>query len=308
MSPVLLGFIGFVSGAVVSALGMGIAFRLRKNGIDIPRLPFPCISGDATQLAVELDAIFQFVSAAGDDAVTWYRTRRQPKRFYGWMLRAGVILFTAVAGLIPILSELLPQGEKPVLRAGWSAVALGVAGLCLAFDKFGGYTSGWVRYMIAELEITRLHNAFRFDWQSYKLGCGEDGPNREQAVQGFKLAKAFIQDLDTIVRDETASWSAEFQAAIRELDQSAKTALEIKRTCAVNIKVPNGDKSIGGWTLSLNGGPERPYSGQSASISDLFAGTHTVRAKGKIDDRDVRSEKAFAVSAGAVVDIEVPLV
>ena len=237
MSPVLLGSIGFVSGAVVAALAIRIAPRLQKNGTDIPRNPFPGISGDATQLAAELDAIFQFVSAAGEDAIAWYRTRRQPKRLYGWILRAGVIIFTAAAGLIPILSELSPlQDGRPVLRAGWSAVALGVAGLFLAFDKFGGYTSGWVRYMIAELEITSLHNALRFDWQNYKLGCGEAGLNRDEAVLGLKLSKTFLQDLDGVIRDETAAWSAEFQAAIRELDQSAKTAPDSKRVGALNKK------------------------------------------------------------------------
>ncbi|MEO8125687.1 MAG: SLATT domain-containing protein [Bryobacteraceae bacterium] len=279
-----------------------------KKGHDIERRPFPNISGDPAKLASELEDVFQYVSAAGESTIEWYRARRRPKRLYGWMLRAGAIVATAIAGIIPILSEITTRDGRVGIPAGWSAVALGLAGLFLAFDKFGDYTSGWIRYMMAELEVTRLHNALRFEWQTFKVSCLESGLTPEKTVQALALAKGFIQNVDAVVRDETASWSTAFQAAIKEMDQSSRAAVDVKRVAAVNIRVVNGERSAGGWSLSLNGGLDHAYFGQSASISDLVPGTHTVRVTGQIDNRVVSAEKAFVAAAGAVAEVEITLV
>jgi hypothetical protein len=91
----------------------------------------------------------------------------------------------------------------------------------LAFDKFAGFTSGWVRFMLAEMELTRLRDGFRFDWQSARLAWQDGNPNKIQAAEMLARAKKFMEECGAVVAEETKVWAAEFQGVIRNLDDAA---------------------------------------------------------------------------------------
>ena len=120
-------------------------------------------------------------------------------------------------------------------------------------------------------------------------------------------AKAFLLEVRGIVGDETKVWAAEFQAALRELEHAAKVAGEVKKTGALNVKVPNGDQCAGGWTVSVNGGPERRMTGRTASFAGLAPDNYNLRVRGQVGGRETSAEKTFSVSAGAVVEAELEL-
>jgi hypothetical protein len=84
------------------------------------------------------------------------------------LLRLGAILAVAVAGLIPLIGELLKRNDKLWLSPAWATVALALAGLLIAIDRFGGYTSGWIRYVRTAQKLTSLQGEFRLDWEEYR--------------------------------------------------------------------------------------------------------------------------------------------
>lgn len=271
-------------------------------------VPFPLLSGQDDKLADEIEQVFHFVCRTGKEATDWYGRKRRPKRIWGWWLRVGVIVATAIAGLIPVFAEISTDNQgRHLIRPAWSTVALGFAALFLAFDKFGGYTSGWIRFMTTELELTRVCDAFRFEWQNSKLAWQSGVPSRQQATEMLVRARAHIQEIHAIVAEETKTWAAEFQVALRELDAAAKVTVDVKRTGAINVRLTNGDTCEHGWILSLNGGTGRPQSGQTGSVPDLLPGNHTIRAHGRIGGCDRSAEKIIAVTAGAIVDVDLTL-
>jgi hypothetical protein len=286
-----------------------LLIRDRTAGRHGPQsMPFPTISGDPEKLDKEVQELFDFAANLADGAIVWYCTKRRPKRALGWWLRVGVIVATAVAGLIPVFAELFQEADGGwSVRPGWSTVALGFAALFLALDKFGGYTSGWIRFMLAEMELTRARDEFRFDWQNAKLAWTSPRPSKEQAEQSISKAKSFVQQVHSIITEETKVWAAEFQAVLRELDAAAKAGVEVKRPGAINVRVANGEKCGEGWTLAVNGGFERRHSGQSASINDLVPGNHVVRVRGSVDGCEKSAERTVGVASGAIVDVDLTL-
>lgn len=267
---------------------------------------FPKITpSDDEKLAESLDAVYVHICTQGEQAVNWYMEKKNAKRIGAWLLRGGAILTVAVAGLIPVLTKI------PVLTnrvdALWSTVLLGTAGTLIAFDKFAGYTSSWVRYMLAGQDLAQALDAFRIDWESSRLSWASGKPTRDQASEMLLKAKGFLIQVHTIVREETKAWAVEFKSALQELEKAAQTATEAKRLGAINLRVTNGDQCAGEWTFALDSGPDRKSSGLTATINDVTADVHTIRAHGSIGGAKKRAEKAVLITAGAVTDVEMTL-
>jgi hypothetical protein len=115
-----------------------------------------------------LDQLYLFVVNECLASINWYYHKKRSKSLLGFLLRLGAILAVAVAGLIPLIGELLKRNDKLWLSPAWATVALALAGLLIAIDRFGGYTSGWIRYVRTAQKLTSLQGEFRLDWEEYR--------------------------------------------------------------------------------------------------------------------------------------------
>ena len=95
-----------------------------------------------TKQQESLDQLYLFVVNECAASINWYYQKKRSKSLLGFLLRLGAILAVAVAGLIPLIGELLKRNNKLWLSPAWVTVALALAGLLIAIDRFGGYTSG----------------------------------------------------------------------------------------------------------------------------------------------------------------------
>src|SRR5262245_3067405 len=145
--------------------GMGEAAAARGRVEDVRPAPFPPLDWSAGHVGPSLSALRVYVEAEASKASAWYLAKRGKKRVVGRVLRGLGILFTGAAGLLPILSQLWVRNDKPVVPPAWSTLLLGVAALCVLFDRFFGATNAWMRYLKASQEIGTLHREFQFDWE-----------------------------------------------------------------------------------------------------------------------------------------------
>jgi hypothetical protein len=166
-----------------------------------------------------LDKLFAYVKERAEEAINWYYAERKWKRFMGSALRYGVILATAAVGVIPILGTIYKKNDVPGIEPAWSAIAIAVIGVILAFDKFGGFTSGWVRYIAAAQELNQALENFRFTWEIEKLKLSTP-ITTEETQEMISKCKEFLLQVQAIVDKETQKWVAEFQSAIKEIDES----------------------------------------------------------------------------------------
>jgi len=166
-----------------------------------------------------LRQLYEFVNRECEEAVNWYYSSKRTKSRLGYFLRAGSIVAVAIAGIIPIIGEIFERDNgNPVISPAWATVALAIAALFVALDRFGGYTSGWVRYVRTAQRLSILQSDFRLDWEEYRFDRPHHGGETEFVKKGILLCRRFLRDVNLEVQSETTAWAQEFQQALIEVE------------------------------------------------------------------------------------------
>lgn len=278
-----------------SLIGL-VLFNLHNPGPDIKwEALSPDLRWDANS-DESLNAIYQYVVAFSNSTILWYQSRRQPKRYVGVSLRASALLATVIAGLVPLSKEIV--GAE--ISAVWSTVLIAIAGMVVSIDVLGGFTSGWVRYMLAQQKVERLRDAFLLEWNVLKAA--------QTNTQGMlERAKTFLLAVGKVVDDETQEWATEFQNVLKEMEKARKTAAETERSGAIEVSLKNPQAVIG-WTLEIDGSQRGQTSGKSLAITDVLIGIRKLKAYGTDQSGKIRSdEKTVKVEGGTTVSKELEL-
>src|SRR3954463_4746848 len=178
-------------GAVV---GVMVVRRRMRRGTDIAWPTFPENLGwtDAAASDVSLGEIYKYAIGFSNASIDWYQNRRRPKRVAGFLLRVGALVATFIAGLVPLAGD---PGLHPIAPQV-STLLLALAGLFVSIDGLGGFTSGWVRYMLAQQRIERARDAFLLEWNVLKLGSAHRRAMLEKA-------RNYLQSVGKVIDDET---------------------------------------------------------------------------------------------------------
>lgn len=64
--------------------------------------------------------------------------------------------------------------------------------------------------------------------------------------------------MNEIVRAETEAWKAEFQNALQQVEDYAKTAVRKIEQSGLKVNIANFDKVEAPWSIALNGGTPEP--------------------------------------------------
>jgi hypothetical protein len=228
--------------------------------------------------------------------IQWYRRSRRPKRIFGQALRVGALLATAAAGLVPLSENLFDHHIEPA----WSTVLVAAAGVFVSLDALGGFTSGWVRYMLAQQKVERLRDGFLLEWNVLKAA-------QTNITTMLDRAKVFLLAVGKVVDDETQDWATEFQNALKEMEKVRKAAAEAERTGAIEVTVTN-PQVVTGWTLEIDGSQRGRTSGKSLAITDVSVGIRKLRASGQdAHGRPFSDEKTVKVEGGTVTARELEL-
>lgn len=179
--------------------------------------------GEAT---ASLEKLYQFVNDECDRAIKWYFDKKRTKRILGYFFRVGAILALATSGVIPILGEIYEKEGVPGLSPAWATIALAIAGLFLSLDRFGGYTSGWVRYIRTGQALSGLQSDFRIEWESQRLIIQGGQTNSAVVEQTIQHCRDFLAQVNLIVGAETDEWAQDFQKVLVELEKKIKEKAE----------------------------------------------------------------------------------
>jgi SMODS and SLOG-associating 2TM effector domain 2 len=281
---------------------------MEKKPKDLAPNEFPKIAWQQGKLAEPLGKLFDCVVKEANDSIQWYTQRRKPKQLGGQILRVGAIVFAAIAGLVPVVGEIFQDGNgRPGIPPGWATVALGIAGLLVLLDRFWGFTSAWVRFMLSQQELGEALSKFEFEWEQDKISWEGQEPTVKQASAMIANCKAFMLQIHAIVRRETNMWAAEFQSVVAMVDQNAKIAAQVKEPGAIMVQVTNGDQCQDGWKLTIDDGSAIAYSGTSAALPKIQAGIRTIRVVGTINGVERRAAKSVSIVSGGVENIELTL-
>jgi hypothetical protein len=262
-------------------------------------------------------------------AIDWYVAAKIPKKQGATWLRALIILFTSLAGLLAVLA---PIRDDPALdfyvHPAWISVAAALAAALLGLDRFLGFSRGWIRYIQTELELRTALNAFNLGWHRRRSEWPNGVPSDTQLDDAFKAIAEFLGVIDGVVKEETEQWVADFQASMQELtaaNEAAKQAAKAIEEAAeerekaraaaaaearpggLNLTVSNGDTADDGWLLEVGDRPPRKCSGTTGAVAGVGPGLVLVSISGSTNGRKLRAERSVAIAPGEIAECTLSL-
>ena len=184
---------------------------------------------DSHQLALNPDnssqtceSVMTYSRNIAIDAFNLVCPGKKRKQRFTKLFRTLAILITAAAGIVPILLEIFPRNGTPLFSPAWISVAIAIAGVLVLLDRFGGFSTGWPRFIDAMLKIQYAITEFDLDYALIKLECSQDAPTKEQTAALIARCKKLVLLVNTIVMDETRKWGNEFKDVLNKLDQAAQ--------------------------------------------------------------------------------------
>ncbi len=169
-----------------------------------------------------LKSVYQYVTDHAVSAMHWYLIKKNNKRFWARFLRVWAIILTALAGLIPVLSQLYTKGGKAIIHPAWATVFLLIAATFLALDRFFGFTNSWIRFISAELKIKTHYEDFQLSWQIKLVALEGKVPSIEQTIELLNFCREFLNKVNDILLEEMEEWKQNFKAALKKIDAETK--------------------------------------------------------------------------------------
>ncbi|MBV8094537.1 MAG: SLATT domain-containing protein [Acetobacteraceae bacterium] len=260
----------------------------------------PKLSWSEQDRAGSIEQLIDHASSEAEQVIGWYLRKVGKKRFGARALRLFAILATTAAALIPLIAQIYTGAFAPA----WASVVLVLAAAAVVLDRFLGFSSGWMRFLVTELQIREALHRFHLRVETKRAACSDTGFETADVQEVIAICLDFVLALDHILRDETSHWATEFRAVLREMEEAARVQAEARRTGAVRLSFPLADQATKGWEAAIDGGAAAIYYNESATIRDLSPGKHTVQLRAEIDGQQKTARKSFTVLGGEVVNLE----
>jgi hypothetical protein len=185
-------------------------------GGDLSVLSLPDLSWRDGDHLAQLNALYAWATRLAGNAIDWYYTEKRTKARWSRGLRTLTAILVTLGGLVPIAA--LAVG-RPVL-GNWGFVLLGLAAGCTAYDRYFGYSSSWLRYMVAAVKLRGLFADFQLAWATELAALGDRTPTAEDVQRLVERVRSFAWGVNDTIRTETESWMTEFHTRLAELEAS----------------------------------------------------------------------------------------
>ena len=180
------------------------------------------LSWEPGEAQSSLHVIFHHASKNAAGAIDWYRKKKRSKQLGAICLRVLAIIAVTIAGIIPIWAQIFMDDDTHAIAPAWASVVLVIAAALVLLDRFFGFSSAWMRYISAELQLSQILKEFRMDWEVERASWEGREPDGDQVKVMLCKARTFITQVDEIVREETGEWIRQFQNILKQIDKGAK--------------------------------------------------------------------------------------
>jgi hypothetical protein len=213
--------------------------------------PFECIHWAENTMIEGLSKLRARAEQQALDAVAWYYAKKTSKNFWSRWLRFWAIGLTVVGGLVPILSA-SGMVEAALRYYGWkeltdiqrielhfnqlSYLLIGLAAGCVAFDRFFGFSTNWMRYIGAAMRIETARIRFAFEWEHLMAPLQGKQPGEEELRELLESIARFSLAIREAIEQETGAWILEFQTNLSQLDKETKALFEGARNEKIAVE------------------------------------------------------------------------
>lgn len=240
-----------------------------------------------------LAALYRAAVDRAQAHIEWYKAHVRWKRRFSWSLRAAALLFVGIGSLLPLVgaASLTLGLSANRVYFGFGYVAFAIAAGCVGFDRFFGFSTGWLRFIKTQLLLEAGLDQFRLDWVSLVAKVQGGKPTDDEVQRMLKRLQAFTQFTDSQVQQETNAWILEFQTNLAELAKAAEARAEAQRPGQVLVSVSNAADFDRPVTASLDGVETKQAEDGQLIFFGVSPGDHRVvisGAKGGQPHQDAR--------------------
>jgi hypothetical protein len=279
----------------------------------------------------EVDASLEALRAYAEDyaraSLDWYYAKKPAKALFSRVLRVGTILFTAIGGLMPVVSSAMGETALDSLRMNqYGYFSLGLAALFLALDRFLGSSTAWMRFIATAAGIETELERFRFDWAKLTAGMGGRTPNDAELQSLLARVSEFSAGVRGQVESETKAWVAEFQANLSELERRTEAAVRVAREMAdqaqkdmasqkvaaapgaIELTVANAGDTDAGYAVSIDGEvKKRGVAGSTCGVLGIPPGLREVSVSAEIGGAPASASRVVTVKAAEALEVSLTL-
>jgi hypothetical protein len=153
------------------------------------------------------------------ESIEWYLGEKRRKARWSRSLRMLALILVTLGGAVPLAA--LTAGRAAL--GNWGFVLIGLAAGSLAYDRFAGYSSAWLRYMATAISIRAQLASFQLERVRWMASLDTGEPSTADAQNMLDVIESFVRAVNETISDETRSWLAEFNANLSELKSRITT-------------------------------------------------------------------------------------
>jgi SMODS and SLOG-associating 2TM effector domain 2 len=278
---------------------------------DIEPLPQQSFVWTAADARAQVNKLYDQLVAKTMATIEWYRRNKRLPAIVARACRAVAVIFTLLGGACPIVQTVVGNTRIDLAKAGY--LFLAVAAGALLINKYGGFSTTWIRYMRTYLSLDAALQQFQLQWQSACAAADFDTKTDEAAKITGLIAKLqqFAASVDTQVQTETQEWITEFQESLAAL--SAATSRQKEQPAAqssgsIALTVTNFDdvKADSVYAL-LDGQPRLKISKSSTTIPSVAPGAHDVTIEAWVNNKVLKGSGSATVPAGGTSDVKLTI-
>ena len=307
--------------------------------IDIDSKSNPLPDWDPSKTTDSLLGIYIYVEGHASAAIDWYYREKKKKKRRSILLRYAAIVCSGLGGLTPFFVAILPiSADDKVQLNPAGAVFFGLAGLAVAFDRFSGSSTSWMRYLSAALALENIVEGLRMDRTQLLAELGKGPLSAVVLTKQLEALRATDLAIRSVVREETNQWIAAFQTDLAQLEQQTRdathaareetrkaveeerertgqtltiieTARDAQRPGGVNLTVVSAGKLPQGYNVQVDGRPYREHvTGLTCGVVNLLPGLHEVCVAASSEAGPLQVSVVVKVDPGAIAEVALELV
>ena len=266
-----------------------------------------------------LERLRIYAERAIENELSWYIRKKKGRSTTSQRLRFCAVIFSVLGGLVPFLIALFGSRPQwawlrafPDLRFGQLGyLLLAIAAGFVLLDRYFGYSTGWMRYIVAMQSIEKAREAFRLDWIGLTRQFAAASPGSSESVEVvdrmIQRARAVILEVKEHSEKETQAWILEFQTNLAQFEKDLKSQIDAGRPGGIDVEIADGHKADSPVELSLDGMVADRISGNAGSIGYVSPGLHRVTARAQKGNRDYAASAMVNVGSGQICSVRLTL-
>lgn len=197
---------------------------------DLVHQPIQQLLWDKENRQTSLNTLYQYAVCQALQSIQWYLTKKQSKKTGARLLRFFTIICVMVAGVIPILSDIMAIDGELSLNPSWASLALIIAASLIGLDRYYGLSNSWMRFLTTEKKISKALQAFQIDWEIYNAELKGYTPDDRQLGDMLAKCQTFLATLNEMIDNEITEWRTQFNESITPVNVPTHNPEEITPT------------------------------------------------------------------------------